>query len=251
MFPSKIKQFLKDYRIPATATAVFLLILTAIFLIRAYELSVLASALPKSTSAEKDYASLLSADKPEDFQKNEVTDEPSEQDTSNQEPSTSTTGGDSSTFTDTTVSSGGDSGGGSSGGGEEDPPDEEDPPVETPPFSATVIRVYRDSAGNGLPTSCSGAVCNYALSFGSEISTTNGPGDVKYRWGWAYKTATGFSDGSFSAPSGSATTNVNKTVPVTCNIGERFELTVGIMTTQPTPTSAKTIVYPIGCGTAL
>lgn len=220
--PSAIRQFIRDYRLPLAATFIFFGLVVFLLLGRLHDKSALGQILAFKNSPSQDYATLLSKDKSDDFQKHDVGNEsnpdgnssPDRQPTSNSPVSGAQGANPTSTTSQTvTVVSTPTS---SPPPAASTPPPPGSPPVTIQPFSAFISDFKQDKAavmqctGSGLNLS----KCTKTYSFASNVVTTNGPGSVAYYWKYS---VSGSSNGNFAAGSGANTTSLNNTVTISCS----------------------------------
>lgn len=259
MLSEKIKHFAKDYRVPLLGTGIFVAILLTIILIRTYEKSALADVLPRKTSSTQDYATLLSNDKADKFNKNNVSESsPSTNNNKTQiasnNPSSSNTSSNapSNTFTDTTFNNTTVNSSESTSTNPAPPPASptSPPPSQTPPpppFSVSITNMFEDTSQN--PRNCSDQVCQETLNFKANLAATNGPGVIQYMWGWylcpssvtncsaSSSPSSGNHPGSISAPTGSSAPQVLQDIMVTCQKGQNYVLNVQFGVSSPNTTS--------------
>lgn len=241
----QIRQFAKDYRLPIQATTLFIVIVLMMLFVRFYELSVLAGVLDGGSNKSQDYASLLSVDKNDELNKNEVNEkgaavasEPKKSISSDKEsaPLTVSPGGSGGTapssVSNPTASP---TLGGSAVTSAPAPapgPTSPDPP-ESPssqPMTVTVEGVGLESIKDFCDPSVSGLrKCYKVYTFKGSIKTVDGPGDVTYGW---RLTKSGFDqDGSFSAGSGETYTYLPKIVRLDCS--QPVQFSVRLITKSP------------------
>ena len=212
---NKAKYFIKDYRVPISATVVFVLVLLALLSLRAYDRSVIAEVLLGKGSAGKDYATLLSKDKTDGFNKIDHTAEKQADSTTSgstkatQQPSTSFTITGTGESTPTAPS-------GSA------PPDTTTPPPASggsPPASSFSVNVTGIRHEGVSPVECNSTVpypsqCVRRYFFTAGVEATDGPGIVDYQWDISVP---GSSSDSFSAGAGQTLTLLKKVVVISCS----------------------------------
>ena len=214
--PTSVRQLIRDYRLPITATAVFIAIVVFMVVGRLQARSVLGQILAVNNSGTKGYANLLSKDKSDLFTKSDVGDTGPAQSGENRPFSTN----GSSSGTSDTATSGGTSapidGGSSSGtgGGTSTPT-----PGPAPVFGASVVDFRQDKApelqcSSGPPNNPGNLLkCSKIYSFVASVQTLNGPGTVSY--GWLYSVS-GSNNGSYNASSGTSTSTLRNEITLSC-----------------------------------
>ena len=70
--PTSVRQLMQDYRLPITATVIFVAIVAFMVIGRLQARSVLGQILAINSSGSRGYANLLSKDKSDSFTRNEV-----------------------------------------------------------------------------------------------------------------------------------------------------------------------------------
>lgn len=245
---NQAKYFIKDYKVPLSATAVFVLVVLALFLLRNYDRSVLAESLSGEGSGGKDYATLLSKDKADGFNKKNLTAEEKTDLTNpsptaaSQRPSTSpsftVTGPSQSTTTPPA---------GSTPSATTTPPPTSGDSPPTASFTADVTGLREDGASpveckvSTIPTS---SQCVRRYHFTAEVEAYNGPGTVAYEWRISVP---GSSTGSFSAGSGESLTLLNKVVVISCSTPSGpFKIQLGV--TNPNQSKSNDLEVMHDCG---
>lgn len=220
-------QFIKDYRLPLQATAVFILVLVMMLGARLYDHRALADVLGSKTSNSGDYASLLSNDKADDLSKNDVTTEEAAKKATN---SNSTS--DSAPISATSPSNVPFTVSPSPPPPALVPPEEDDGNETDPPaplFTANVESLVLESSSsncafiNGLMQTCS-----KKYIFRASTKTMNGPGKVSYAW-----LGESPSSGEFLVGSGVIYTPVRKEINLPCNPQKNFVVQFKINSPNP------------------
>lgn len=247
---AKTQQFIKDYRLPITATLVFLVMLLSILMVRIYERSALADVLPGKNDSGQDYAALLSSDKADEFKKNDIT--PEEQ--AKQEEAKKTESSIASNFT---VSPGGDSAPstttppadqGNGGGGTTTPPPTV-PPAPSQPFSSEVVNLGLDSTSG--PFRCGSGLLSTenckSYTFKGTIRVLGGPGNVTYGWHYVAPGAPPNQEPPINFyVSGSGETLLQRTKVITLSCNNQGVLNVNLYTSSPSQ-SNKPFSIPHNC----
>lgn len=221
-----IRQFTKDYRLPLQATALFIIIVLLMLLLRFYEQSVLAGVLDSGSNKSRDYASLLSVDKNDDLKKNDVNEAANPEATVTDKPVSSSTasapltispsggGGNSPTSSTGTSTPPAPSPGGTTPPAP--PPPAEPPPPPAEPFTASIEDIGLESQHQICETSLTSLnKCYKVYNFKGEIKTLNGPGEVGY--GWRSSLSSANEDGKFSVGSGETFTPLGKVIKLACD----------------------------------
>ncbi len=214
---SRLKLFLRDFKLPLGATALFFVIVLGLLFTRIYERSILATALSDEINKGQDYASLL------DSTNNALT-------AANESNSTSeinsTTGNAAAAtpaiaFTVTPNSPTSTTTGGTTGT-DSVPGDNEATPV--PVFSSSITEFHQSgnptqACNGGLVAGIAAANCTRTYSFVATVKTINGPGQVSYRWS---SDVQGERNGTFNVSEGETFTQIPNTVTVSCKSPDTF-----------------------------
>ncbi|HUP26392.1 MAG TPA: hypothetical protein VM124_01955 [Candidatus Limnocylindrales bacterium] len=240
ILPSSARQFAKDYRLPLAATLAFIIIALSLFIGRLHERSALGQILAVKNSAGQDYAGLLSNDKADDFQKNDVSSEVNSDPASQTKPTTTgsspttaaaPTSGTSETVAVTPPTT-------SSGSGTLTP-------TPVGPFTAAITAFKQDQAAT---LQCPGGSvtnltkCTKTYSFAATIQTANGPGTVKYNWKYSVN---GSSNGEFTAVSGTNSTTLHNTITLNCKDAGTFS--AQFLLTNPSAAQSQALQVTHSC----
>lgn len=204
------RKFIKDFKLPLIATAVFGVMLFGMVLSRTLERVALANVLDNNSSIGGDYATLLSNDKVDELKKGEVENQvnTSSQNNSTSEPNS--TQNSPSTETSFTVSP-----------DPEPTPTPETPatpaPGPAPVFSATIDSMVFKGArlectsGTQSPTSCT-----KFYSFEAKVVSQNGPGKIDYSW--TINPSSGANNGTINVGTGQTSSIIEKSFGIPCSV---------------------------------
>lgn len=232
-------QFLRDYKLPLRATAVFIVLLSVMGVTRTFDYLALDDILGDATSQGTDYASLLSSDKTDELQKNNVEEETAS--AAQPEPSAPTV---------TTVNNTPQTPATAPSGGTTTQDDDEESTPSSGPFTVDVSSFSFKTAPSG-PFPCStssGQLCKfYDLTAG--VKSFNGPGTVRYRFAWRSSSNSGNTEqGSYNAQSGEGFAKIDQRFTLSCNLAPgpyRFSF----YTTDPTNDTLPELVVDHNCTT--
>lgn len=238
--PYRVRQFARDYNVALFATVITLLLILLVFFLRVQERLALSDVLSRRTDQSQDYATLLSKDKLDSFQKNEVK-ENAEKNQTSQSTSFSVSPNPAPTPSPTPPPP--------SGGGTTSPPPT--PPPLPPVFTASIPQFKLEStfldcgtSGSGGPSSSN---CVKKYVFSAVIKTVNGPGNVGYNWVSSYSPANG--SGGYPAPAGEFNSHLNKIVGIPCQESFRFTLQLKVNIPNQVQSGALSIDHSCSGGT--
>lgn len=226
IIPSAIKRFVRSYRLPLSATIIFAGLVIFLLLGRLHDRSVLGRILAVGNTSGGDYATLISKDKSDAFNKHEVSADDSRSPavapptkvgsvpvatspsyvvtpTAPNPPSTTTP----SSITPSTTS-----------------PPSHTPPPPALPFTSTITDFRHLQTS---PFTCPAGVtsfnyqteCYKTYTFSATIQTQNGPGTVDYDWDY---NVPGSNSGAISVLAGTQSTNIKDTIKITCDNAGKF-----------------------------
>ncbi len=228
---SALKQFVRNYRLPVIITLLLTLPIIYLALARFSESKSLLKLLPSISDNGQDYGNLLVADTSKQFNRGSTT-----EDQKNTNLPAGTTGSFAFNATSNNSGSGGGSGGtsgGSSGGN------------STPVFGAAISYFNLDSTTLDCsnPLNPNTGTCSKVYHFSAGVQTANGPGTVNYSWVSNQQDVN--ADGSFAAPSGSATQALKKDVILSCTKQTSFSLQ--LVLSSPVVTHSETKNFNHNC----
>ncbi len=242
----RIKEFIKDYRLPIITTGILLILVLGLGLLRVYERSVLAGVLDENFSSGQDSTSLLSNDKIEDPQKNEDSQE--EQPTTEESVTETITSPETAAQTPFTISTGTAATVGTGAAPPATPPASvpTSPPV-IPAFGAAIDYFRHDGTAN-IPCTIQfplglGGICSKKYIFSAGVNAQNGPGTVSYSWRSSISGAN--ESKSFPVSSGNSFTTLQKEIIIPCTQSGPFTLQLRL--TSPTQISSQEITVQHKC----
>ncbi len=240
------RHLIKEYAFAFKVTAVFALIAVLAVFIRLSQQASLADLLATVTTVTQDYNSLVSGDKFDSPERNDVSDNIIT------EGVTSPSGTPSSTSFSfdqtpnegnaTAPSDGGQGGSTNPGGGGGGTPE------VTPTFAAAIGSFALNNPNGNLV--CPGNItlqkrnCDKTYNFQSSVNTQNGPGVVSY--GWQTSFSGGNSNGNYSAGPGSESNNLAKSITISCKDPGNY--TMRFILTAPNSVQSTLITISHDCG---
>lgn len=233
------RPFVREYSLPIAVTFILIILVSGVAGARFLERSSLADLLPGITIGGKDYGSLLSRDKADEFKKNEDNGADARQAGATSSGSSVALNSGSTSANTTTGGAGTTGGGGNAGGGGG---------TTTPAFSSQVQSLQQSS----VTTECGAGVprknkCSKRYVFSAGVKTFNGPGSVSYSWQSSLSSANESS--GFSAGSGENLTTLQKTIVLDCKTSS--SLTLKLAVSSPTSGSSNTLTLNHNCNEIL
>ncbi len=223
----RVRRFVRDYSLPVTMTAVFLLLIIVASLVRVFQQTSLANLLAGVTTIGQDYGTLFSKDKTDELKKN----------SDNSLPTAPAPAGTPTSFAINTNT------GGNSSSGNTPPTSGGDTPLPLV-FGASIAYFQQDSVTLDCTTpKPKRQTCSKRYNFGGGIRTQNGPGSVNY--GWRSSTQSAVEDGSISVGGGEILTPMQKSITLACLPASSFSLQLTL--SSPTPTQSATINVDHNC----
>lgn len=243
--PPRLRQFVRDYRLPLVATLLFIGLVIFMSAGRMHDRAVLGEILSVSGSTGQDYAALLSKDSPDGFQRNDVpADENGEQ--------VSRSSGSRQITINTSPANGTTSTSPSASSSPASPPPASPSPAPGPSpapaiFSASISdfgqsRAAELQCSSGSATGGNILKCSKVYSFAANIKTLNGPGTVNYEWRYS---VSGSANGSYAASSGTNITPVSNQLTLSCRDAGTF--TAQLVVTRPGSVASQTLTINHSC----
>lgn len=161
-YVDSIKKFSKKYALPLTATLIFMVLVAGLLIYRHNQLSGLPSQLLESSSSERSDTKLISKDQADKIQSRDDTLLTLDPSAAPQSPPPSSSPPP------------------PAPGPAPPPPPPSPPPGSTPVFSASASSIRY--LGSSSQTNTDPRLCTEKHKFEAIVSTSNGPGQVKYYW---------------------------------------------------------------------